>query len=236
MAGIYIAGLIAVAMALAAVGAILAVFDRRRWWLYALLLLVELPMSAAAFYYLRVPLDGWVKTLIAEREAYAFVTTFYAPLTEEPAKLWPLLMPLVWRRLALSNALAIALALGAGFGIGEIGFLADRVAQSPAMAKLPWGAFLPFILERVLVCVWHAGFVAVTVYAAARRPALVPLAVLGSMALHFVGNFPIYLGARNAFALGREAWQLALFAWTLVYTMAMAAVLVFVWLRGRAAR
>src|SRR5689334_13356331 len=133
MAGIYIAALIAAGLALAAALPLLFVFARpERRWFYAMLLVLELPMSAAALLYVRAPLDGWLAGMIADPATRTLVSTFYAPLTEEPAKLWPLLLPFVWRRLERANAVGVALALGIGFGIGEIGFLADRIARMPS--------------------------------------------------------------------------------------------------------
>jgi hypothetical protein len=237
MAGIDAAALIAAGIALAAATALLFVVARPgRRWLYVVLFLLQLPMSAAAFHYLRVPLDGWLSGAIADRAVYTFVTLVYAPLTEEPAKLWPLALPFVWRRLGRENAAGVALALGIGFGIGEIGFLAERLARAPALAALSWFQFWGFIYERVLVCVWHAGFAAVTVAAAARRPALIPAALLGSMALHYLGNFPIYLASRDVLGLGRAGWQSAMLAWTLIYAALMALLLAGLARRGRATR
>lgn len=228
MPGIYIAAIAAATLAALVAGSFLlkgAAGAERR--LYLALILLQLPMSWAAFEYVRVPLDAWLRPLIADRQAYGFLTLFYAPLTEEPAKLWPLLLPFVWRRVRRENALRVALALGLGFGLGEIAFLAARVAASPAMAPLPWYMFGGFIAERLMVCLWHAAFTAVTVAAAAYSRARVPAAFAGSAALHFLGNFPIYLAALRLFGLGAAAWQIVLFAWTVVYTVAMAILIVF---------
>lgn len=228
MPGIYIAALVAAALALAIIGGFLvkgAVPAERP--LHLALLVLQLPMSWLAFEYVRVPLDAWIRPLIADRATYGVVTLFYAPLTEEPAKLWPLLLPFVWRHLRRENAVRVALALGLGFGLGEIAFLAARVAAVPATAPLPWYAFGGFIAERLMVCLWHAAFTAVTVAAAAHALARVPAAFLGSAALHFLGNFPIYLAALRLFGLDAGAWQLLLFAWTVVYTVAMAFLLAF---------
>jgi hypothetical protein len=234
MPGIYIAAVVAGALALAFAAPFFFLSGgRRRRWLPVLLLVLQLPMAAAAFRFLRVPLDGWIKSVVADPQTYTIVTLFYAPLTEEPAKLWPIFLPFVWRHLRSENAMRLALALGLGFGIGEIGFLAERLARTPALAALPWSAFGGFVIERVLVCVWHAAFVAVPVFAAARRPALIPLALLAAMALHFIGNFPIYLSAIGAFGIAREVWPLAVFGWTILYTIVLALLMAFLWTRPR---
>src|SRR5687768_1894370 len=153
MPGLYIAALVAASVALAAASPLLVLTgDRRRRWLPVLLLALQLPMCAAAFYFLRVPLDSLVKSVVPDPGLYPFVTVLYAPLTEDPAKLWPLLLPFVWKQLSIDSPMRMALALGIGFGIGEIGFLAERLARTPAIAALPWSAFGGFIIERVLVC------------------------------------------------------------------------------------
>jgi hypothetical protein len=236
MAGIYTAALIAAAIVLAAAVTLLLVFGKAgRRWLYLVLLLLVLPMSAVAYYFVRLPIDGWISGTVPDRALYGLLTMFYAPLTEEPAKLWPLLLPFVWRRLGRENAVGIALALGLGFGAGEIGFLAEQVARAPALAAMPWFSFTGFIIERILICIWHPAFAAVTVFTAARRPALIPIAFLGSAALHFIGNLPIFLAARDFLGLGRANWQLALLGWTLLYSALMALLLALLWLRGRGA-
>ncbi len=237
MPGIYIAALIAAGIVLAVALSLLFVFARpERRWLYALLLVLELPMSAATLVYVRVPLNDWIASLVSDPATRTLVSTFYAPLTEEPAKLWPLLLPFVWRRLSRANAVGVALALGIGFAIGEIGFLADRIARAPSTAALPWFSFLGFVFERVLVSFWHPAFVAVATTAAARRPLLLPAGLLGAMALHYLGNFPIYLASRDAFGLGSAVWQTALLMWILLYTILTGLLLAWLWQRGRQPR
>jgi hypothetical protein len=237
MPGIYVAAIVAGAIALAAALPLLFfVGARRKAWLMALLLLLQLPMCAIAFADVRVPLDDWMKTVVADRGLYTFLTVLYAPVTEELAKLWPLALPFVWRHLRTVNPARIALALGVGFAIGEIAFLAERLARNAQLAALPAEMFLGFVIERVLVCVWHPAFVALPVFVAARRPALLPLGLLGAMVLHFIGNLPIYLSATGAFGLVREQWPMALLGWTVLYSILLALLLAFLWMRGRVAR
>ncbi len=225
MLGIHIAALIAAAIALAVLGGILVKRRVGPWLLLLSLVLLQLPMSAAAFDYVRVPIDGWVRAAVPDRETHTFLTLFYAPLLEEPAKLWPLLLPWVWRRLDRANAWSIGTALGLGFGLGEIAFLAERLASTPAVAALPWQRLSGFAAERAMVCVWHAAFTTLTVWAAARRPSLIPAALLGSAALHLVGNLPIYLAARNPLGWSAQVLEEALLVWVIVYTIAMALLL-----------
>ncbi|MFN8539856.1 MAG: hypothetical protein U0232_20545 [Thermomicrobiales bacterium] len=81
------------------------------------------------------------------------------PLTEEPAKLWPLLIPAFARRITRENAVRCAVALGLGFGIGEIGFIAQLIYADGDFNALPWYNFSGFINERFMVCLIHGGFV-----------------------------------------------------------------------------
>src|SRR6185369_3864444 len=111
MPGIYIAAIAASVIALAAFGSFLVRgANPGERLLYAALVVLELPMSWLAFEYVRLPLDALIRPAIADRDTYNLVTLFYAPLTEELAKLWPLVLPWVWRRLSRANAVRVALA------------------------------------------------------------------------------------------------------------------------------
>jgi hypothetical protein len=55
----------------------------------------------------------------ADSRAFAVFDTCFAPLTEEPAKLWLLLVPAFVGRLRKENAPGVAMAIGLGFGLGE---------------------------------------------------------------------------------------------------------------------
>src|SRR5256885_14234794 len=73
-------------------------------WLVWLAAALALPMQPLAFYLVRVPLDHWlVGQLSSGSTTYQWVTSFYAPLTEEPAKLLPLLIPAIRRDLGVAN-------------------------------------------------------------------------------------------------------------------------------------
>jgi hypothetical protein len=186
------------------------------WWrapraersLLLLLVLLELPMCALAFHLVRMGLlDVGVRHLLDEKSGvYHFVTMFYAPLTEEPAKIWPLLLPFVRRKITRDNFWRVALALGLGFGIGELWFIAGRVTLKPELAGLPWYAFTGFLNERLLVCLMHGVFVALTLYFFTRGRFVVGLAL--AMVAHFFGNFPIYLMQIDFGHLGTATWTL----------------------------
>jgi hypothetical protein len=111
---------------------------------------MALPLPPLAFYLVRVPLDHWLASHIgAASPAYPLLTTWYAPLTEEPAKLVPLLIPAICRDIRPANFARYALAIGLGFAIGEMWFIADRVAKAPAFAGIPFYQFGGYVSERL---------------------------------------------------------------------------------------
>jgi len=188
-----------------------------------LLALVLLPMNALAFHALRMPLDAALGHLMNRHEsAYQFLTTFYAPLTEEPAKLWPLLIPWFRMRIVRGNAVRVALAIGLGFGLGEAWHLAFMLGKIPAIAVQPWHLLGGYIGERLMVCVMHAGFTYAALYLILRgKPGAAAIGILLAIALHWLANFPIYLAHLNPWGLSRDAWTLLLSAWVLFACLAM---------------
>ncbi len=156
MSGIVIAALIAATAATLVWGAaILARGQRSDRRLLALCFVLQLPMSAVAYHLVRTPLDRAVHGLLGDGALYAWGRLLYAPVTEEPAKLWPLLIPWIARRVTRSNAARVAAALGLGFGVGEIGLLADLIRVNPRVAGLAWHELTGFMVERFLVCLVH---------------------------------------------------------------------------------
>jgi RsiW-degrading membrane proteinase PrsW (M82 family) len=138
-----------------------------------------------------VPLDDW---LSAHHDTHSltfqWMISLYAPLTEEPAKLVPLLIPAIRRDTSPANFARYALAIGLGFAIGEMWFVADRIARVPAYASLPWYQFGGYVGERLMTCVFHSALVVVALWQLGRR---FVVGVAGAMALHWLGNFPILL-------------------------------------------
>jgi hypothetical protein len=186
---------------------------------------LNLPLSPLTYYFVRTPLDRLIgKLLGAYPHVFLFVKTFYAPLTEEPAKLWPLLIPLIVRRVTRENVARVALALGVGFGIGEIWLLAPMVATNAEYAAYPWYYFGGFIGERFMVCLLHGAFTAAVLWRLRRG---FVLGLLTAMALHYVGNFPIYLAAIDLFGLSNMAWQYILSLWVVAYFLIMLTILAF---------
>src|SRR5262245_49683408 len=197
-------------------------------WLAAIL---ALPLQPLAFYYVRVPLDHWLAAYLGSKSvAYTWLRTFYAPLTEEPAKLLMLLIPAIICDIRPENFVRYALAIGVGFGIGEMWFLANRLAHDPAWAAMPFYQFSGYFLERLMVCVCHSAFLAVALWRLRRG---FVFGVLGAMALHWLGNFPISLMNWNVFGLGHSAWMAIVVAWVNLY-FAGAIGLLFFLSAGRA--
>jgi len=216
MKGIYLTALITNVIALAVYGTIIRKMkspaDQRWLWLA---FLIALPLQPLSFYLVRVPLNGLlVARLGSSSRLYEWITLCYAPLTEEPAKLVPLLVPFILRDIRRANFARYALAIGLGFGIGELWFIAQRVAVSPQFASLPFWQFTGFLNERLLVCLLHGAFVSVSLWRLGNK---FLLGVLGAMLLHFFGNFPIYLMQKNLFGFGRPAWSLIVSGWVGLY-------------------
>lgn len=183
-------------------------------------------MAIIFYYFIRMQLlDGAVKYFTGGNEnIYGFIKSFYAPLTEEPAKLLPLLIPSIRKRITRENFVTAALALGLGFGIGEIWLVGGFIAQAPQFADLPWYQFTGFINERFMVCIVHGGM---TSFALSRLDKNFLIGLIGSMGLHFAGNFPIYLSKINKPQFGAETWQVILSIWIMLFFAAMVLMLVY---------
>src|SRR6185437_15589800 len=136
MPGIYITAILTTVFAAGIFGTLIHKLrmpaKERLVWLAAA---IALPLQPLAFYYVRVPLDHWLAAHLGSKSiAYTWLVTFYAPLTEEPAKLLVLLIPAIRRDIRAENFIRYALAIGVGFAIGEMWFLANRVAHDPTLA------------------------------------------------------------------------------------------------------
>src|SRR5882724_3658916 len=99
MPGIYLTAILTTAVAAAIFGTLLHHLrlpaNERLLWLAAALVL---PLQPLAFYFVRLPLDHWLVAHFGSASAiYQWLTSLYAPLTEEPAKLVPLLIPAIRR-------------------------------------------------------------------------------------------------------------------------------------------
>jgi hypothetical protein len=224
MPGIFIAALITSLLAAAIVGGMLwqttMPHDRR---LILLLVLLGLPLSPLTFYLVRKPLDRYLAAQLGKDSTLLIALRLsYAPLTEEPAKLLPLLLlslPQFRGRMTNKAAVPIAMALGLGFAIGEIWLIAGFVSSDPKVGHLPFYLYGGFFTERLQTCLIHPGFTVVAVAALQRGWRWFPFGLLGSMLLHFVANFPIYLMQKNVWGLGRETWGTLVGLWVAAFAV-----------------
>jgi hypothetical protein len=224
--GVWIAAAITTATALAVVGGVLrknTPLDERR--LLLALVALELPACALAYYAFRVHLDHHVVRPLIDPHGpwYAWVVLLYAPLTEEPAKLWPLLIPSLRRRVTAANAARVGFALGLGFGVGELWFIADRIAASGKSVELAWYGFGGFFGERLTVCVLHGAITSVALHFLPRSRAAFAGGVLAGMALHTGANAPIVVAALGLL-FSKDVWFAILAFWVPAYTMAVGAL------------
>lgn len=210
--GLFIAAGITTALALGG----LAWFVRRvlagtngDWRPFAFAFLVALPLQPLMMYAVRLPLDGMLRTTYGIGGWVTIVALFYAPLTEEPAKWITALVPVVRRAIA-DHPVSLALSAGAGFGLGEVWFLAYAL-NTPDDAKLAFWNFGGFMLERLAVCFLHGAFLVPAFVALARGRSFL-LGGLSGMVMHFLLNFPIFLAQVDAFGLG-TGWLTALLIW-----------------------
>lgn len=226
MQGIYVAAVITTGLSVAIIGSM--IFWKRpraeRVFL-ATVILLEVPMCALAFYFVRLPLDGWLRTLLGLHSGiYKFLTTLYVPITEEAAKLWFLLLPPLFKKVNSKNIIRTSMAVGLGFGIGEMWLIAVRLANSPQIGSLPWYSLGGYINERFMVCIMHGVFTAMALRQLRR---VFFMGIAGAAFLHFLGNFPIYLAGINFAGIGRPAWQIILGLWVSFYFMFMLALLAY---------
>lgn len=216
MHGIWGAALVTTALAVLAWGKLLLRISRPEdrtvlGWAF----LAALPLHPLAFYVVRLPADGFLKQGLGEAStAYLAARMFYAPVTEELAKLLPLLLiPWIRRAWRAEKAASFALAVGLGFALGEVWLLASTLAATGKFGDLPFYMFGGFMGERLLVCGCHSGFLLLSI----RRglSGLFP-GVLFAMLFHFLANLPIFFAARDLGGLGPGVWQALLTTWLVV--------------------
>ena len=221
--GIYIAAAITTALVLGLYGYVIAKMSARADWpVLIVAALVALPLQPLAFYLVRMPLHGFLSASLGAGALLTTLTLFYAPLTEEPAKWLPLLVPFIRRRLNPANAVAMALTVGLGFGIGEIWFLAEQLARVPAVAAQPFYSLGGFLIERTLVCFLHGAMIAFAYHRLASGRSFILGGLIG-MALHFALNFPIFLAGIDLFGLGKTWWPTLLMLYLGLFTIALGA-------------
>jgi hypothetical protein len=221
MHSIYVAAIVPTLLGIGIIGGLIfwrAPREQRKS--LVLITLLKLPMCAIAFYLIRLPLDGLLQRVISPfSDGYRLIATWYAPLTEEPIKLWVLLIPFVFKRVTRSNFVFFALAIGLGFGIGELWMLAYEFSKVPSFTSLTWYSFGGFMQERFLVCIMHGAFTGAALMFFRRKLFIVGFLI--AVLLHYIGNFPIFLAAVNFGGLSTGDWQTAVFIWIQFYFLAM---------------
>jgi hypothetical protein len=212
MHGIYITAILTSLLAIVGFGTLIRKLDKpATGWLLFAAVLICLPLQPLAFYLVRLPLDHWLTGHLTRTSlSYQWLVTLYAPLTEEPAKLLVLMIPAIFRDIRPDNFSRYALAIGLGFALGEMWFIAERVSGQPALANLPFYQFGGYISERLMTCVFHSAFVAITLSRLRRRWVL---GLGGAVLAHWAANFPLTLMAWNVGGLGRTTWEVVVGLW-----------------------
>lgn len=139
-----------------------------------------------------------------------------APVSEEAAKLVPLVVPRIRGRIqGRTDALWVGMALGMSFGVGEAVWVAITIAHG-GDDGIPWYAYTGYATERFVVCFGHGVMTAVVLCARlARAPVRGYLAAVAIHAAANLGPFLALIGAVSSLVAG---------AWTAVALLALAAV------------
>jgi hypothetical protein len=213
----WIALLIALALGLAIFGTILwRLTPREERWRVLGCLVATLPMCWVMFHCVRLPADKRLTTMLGEGDWLSWIRTAYAPLSEEPAKLWPLALPWVRNAITRENVGRFALALGLGFALGEMVTVADLIAvRKPAIASMPWYQLGGFIQERLMTCAIHGGMTAIALAMWRRRSSLGMGLVLAMLA-HYLANFPISMGQWGWLGKSANVSQVVISLWVIL--------------------
>ena len=216
-------------MVLSIVGAI--VFHRAaksERGLLGLLFLCELPMFFVCTYLVRVPLNRLTDAVVHPASpAGLLLRSFQAPIFEELAKLWLVLLLVLSRKLRSDNAIRIGLVIGISFGLAEIWGLAHHIARDTSLAVYPFYYFSGFIQERTLVAPLHGIFLVAATRQVGRGGKAVALGLFTEFWLHYLLNFPIVLARLDVGHLGRAGWQGVLFMYVNIYWLLMLGLLAY---------
>ena len=222
MSGIEVASLIAAAMSVAVYGGALAwAAPREEWQRLAIAIVAALPLPILAYHGIRAPIES----VFGAPGGTLWLRAILPPLIEEPAKLAPLLLPVLLRAIRRENAWRFGVALGLGFGLGEIALLLQLLQPVQAVIGAPWTALTGFISERYIVCLTHGAFAAaaLTVWRATARPFWHGL--LAAIGLHFIANLPIALASLFIADLPTRSALLAVWL-ILVWSVAIVGIIV----------
>ena len=175
-----------------------------------------LPMCWVMYHCVRLPLDHWLLAKLGEGDAIFWIRSAYAPLTEEPGKLWPLLIPFIRRSVTQRSIALFAVALGGGFAVGEIFTVAGIIeSKMPEVAKLPWYSLGGFMIERLTTCAIHSGVTASALLVIQKGYGVIAGLTL-AMGLHYIVNLPIAMSKLGWLGSNASIAQLILFAWVTI--------------------
>ena len=229
MSGIEVAAVLTSVLAVAAFGTLIWQLCKaadRSWLLW--LTILGLPMSALAYYGVRLPVHAVLQRWLGDGSPLlTFCQLCYAPVTEEFAKLIPLLIawPMFRNPISNENRVPVAMSLGLGFAIGEIWLVARLVGNRPDVVNLPFYQFGGFLNERLATCIAHPGFTILAVWGLQRGRFRIVLGLLAAMTFHFLSNFPIFLMNVDFGNLGKPTWSILVSISLLLTVIASALIL-----------
>lgn len=195
---IYIAAAITLVIVLAFWSGLIYLFSghqKKYFWL----LLLGLPLSAIANLLLKPEVTIFVGQTfhvqpglgLAAPAWFLAFKVLITPLIEEPVKVLPMLLRPAWKMVTgQTSALWVGFVLGVSFGLGEAGFLAYGIAQTPAYSSLPWYAYSGYFSERLMACFAHGVLTAIVVIGMKRGAQWTLYGFLAALALHLFMNAP----------------------------------------------
>lgn len=185
----------------------------------ALSFVATIPICFLAFRFVRMPIHDYLTSTLGKGELLFWIGSTYAPLTEEPGKLWPLLLPWIYKRINPKNVASFAIALGSGFAFGEVFTVANMVYQkAPEVAYMPWYSFGGFAFERLMTFFIHSGMTCAALFFLAKKMPLM-IGVFASMSLHFIANLPIAVAMKVGPGMDSIIIQLLMVIWVLFCAM-----------------
>ena len=188
MAGIYTMATLTWVVAAGAWGGLVA-FVGRLGRTTVVLIAVGLPLSAVVNLLVKRPLLGAAGIPTDVAAGLGFGQVIFVLLligaSEELIKVTPLLLgPVRGTLVSAERALWVGAALGLGFGLGEIAYLAWRIAGTPRYADTPWYLFTGFLSERVIATFVHMALTALFVLGVYRGGRAMLRAALLVISLH----------------------------------------------------
>lgn len=205
---------------------------RRRYLVFAL---ASLGLSPAVNLFVKGPLARAIGTWLGVPPGlkldtpwwFLLLLHFVSPVTEEAMKLAPAALCCSRRRWHDKvGALAAGAALGFGFGLGEIWYLAWRVAEAPGMAGYPWHRFTGFAWERVAAGFLHIVSTGIGALGLAGGFTGALAAYAAAVFVHAVGNVSAMMYQLGLWGASAHVAYLA--------GVVVVLILVFEYLRGKA--